>query len=210
MDTLLAIAGIAVALFIGAAAPGASFLMVARTAIAFSRADGIAAALGMGVGGLIFGVLAALGLKAVFAQAEWLYFAFRIFGGVYLLYFALMLWRDAARPVTDAANLPAGRGWKKSFAFGLLTQISNPKTVLIYTGIFAAFMPQTMPGWGFAILLPLIFAIEFGWYAVVALVFSAARPRAAYLGAKGWIDRIVGAVMGALGGKLIWDAVQRG
>ena len=213
MDTLFAIAGIAVTLFIGAAIPGASFLMVARTAIAFSRADGLAAALGMGAGGLIFGVLAALGLKAIFAQTAWLFVAFKIFGGGYLLYFAVALWRDAARPMAtngaDAAGeRPRRAGWRRSFAFGFMTQLSNPKTVLIYTGIFAAFMPQAMPGWGFAVLLPLIFAIEFGWYAIVAVAFSAARPRAAYLGAKGWIDRAAGAVIGALGAKLVLDAAR--
>ena len=74
---------------------------------------------------------------------------------------------------------------RRSFALALATQLSNPKAVLIYVAIFAAFMPQAMPAWGFAILLPLIFMVEFGWYAIVALAFSTARPRAAYLGAKG-------------------------
>lgn len=208
MDTLLAIAGIAVTLTIGAAIPGASFLMVARTAIALSRGDGIAAALGMGVGGLIFGVLAALGLQAVFAQAAWLYAALKIFGGGYLLYFAVALWRDAARPVAAVAAAPRRAGWRRSFAFGLVTQLGNPKTVLIYTGIFAAFMPAAMPAWGFVLLMPLIFAIEFGWYAVVAVAFSAERPRAAYLGAKGWIDRTAGAIIGGLGVKLAFDAAR--
>ncbi|MBM3564959.1 MAG: LysE family translocator [Alphaproteobacteria bacterium] len=207
METVLAILGIAITLFIGAATPGASFLMVARTAVAFSRADGLAAALGMGIGGLFFGILAVLGLKALFAQAAWLYLVFKVFGSAYLVYFAVSLWRGADASVA-AADTPKSQNWRKSFLFGLLTQISNPKTVLIYTGIFAAFMPQSMPGWGFAVLLPLVFLIEFGWYAFVALAFSASRPRAAYLGARRWIDRAAGAVMGALGGKLIWDAAR--
>ena len=99
---------------------------------------------------------------------------------------------------------------RRSFALALATQLSNPKAVLIYVAIFAAFMPQAMPAWGFAILLPLILMVEFGWYAIVALAFSTARPRAAYLGAKGWIDRAAGAIIGALGAKLILDAGRGG
>lgn len=209
MDTLFAIAGIAVTLAIGAALPGASFAMVAHTALSVSRRDGLAAALGMGVGGLVFGVLASLGLTAVFAADAWITTAFKVCGGFYLIYFAVALWRGASRPVVFAEDdRPEAVDVRRSFALALMTQLSNPKAVLIYVGIFAAFMPATMPLWGFAVLLPVILAVEFGWYAVVAVVFSTPRPRAAYLGAKGWIDRTAGAIIGALGVKLAFDAAR--
>ena len=64
---LFAIAG---ALTLGAMSPGPSFVMVARTAVARSRANGLAAALGMGVGGLIYAVASLLGLQALFAAVR--------------------------------------------------------------------------------------------------------------------------------------------
>ena len=51
------------------------------------------------------------------------------------------------------------------------------------------------------------FAIEAGWYTIVALTFSSARPRGFYLRAKRFIDRMAGAVIGLLGVKLIYDAL---
>ena len=42
---------------------------------------------------------------------------------------------------------------------------------------------------------------------------SASRPRSAYLSTKHWIDRAAGAVVGALGLKLMWEgmaAARRG
>ena len=57
-------------------------------------------------------------------------------------------------------------------------------------------------------LPPLIFAIETGWYTIVAFAFSAQRPRAIYLSAKLWIDRVAGGVVGLLGGKLILEAMR--
>lgn len=61
--SLLAITG---ALIAGAMSPGPSFLFVARNSIALSRNHGLATALGMGLGSLIFTVLALMGLQAIF------------------------------------------------------------------------------------------------------------------------------------------------
>ena len=64
MNAPIAVLAIAGAIAVGAASPGPSFVMVVRTAIAKSRRDGIAAALGMGTGGVAFCLMALLGLQA--------------------------------------------------------------------------------------------------------------------------------------------------
>lgn len=69
METLLPVIAIAGALATGAMSPGPSFVVVVRTAVALSRRDGIAAALGMGDGGMVFAGLALLGLTAILAGA---------------------------------------------------------------------------------------------------------------------------------------------
>src|SRR4051812_11972781 len=103
MNATLAILAIAAAIAIGAASPGPSFVMVVRTAVAKSRAVGLAAAVGMGVGGVFFCALALFGMRAVFAQAEWLYIAFKLAGGCYLDY---LDWRIGGS--VDQALPPAG------------------------------------------------------------------------------------------------------
>jgi threonine/homoserine/homoserine lactone efflux protein len=65
MELLIALGAIFGAILIGAVSPGPSFVLVARTAIAVSRSAGMATALGMGVGGLIFAGAALLGLHVV-------------------------------------------------------------------------------------------------------------------------------------------------
>ena len=99
MDPILAVLAILGALFIGVISPGPSFVLVARTAIAVSRSDGLAAAVGMGLGGVTFGVLALAGLTAVLATVEWLYAGLRILGGLYLMYLAILIWRGAREPI---------------------------------------------------------------------------------------------------------------
>jgi threonine/homoserine/homoserine lactone efflux protein len=208
MDPLLAVLSILAAITVGAISPGPSFVLVARVAVAQSRRDGLAAALGMGAGGVILGGLALLGLQALLAQAGWLYAVLKALGGLYLLYLALMLWRGATEPirVTPAAEDSAS-GIVRSFTLALATQVSNPKAIAVYGSIFAALLPEHVPLWVLVALPIGLFAIEAGWYAIVAYAFSAERPRAAYLRSKRWIDRLAAAVMGALGLRLIGEAV---
>jgi threonine/homoserine/homoserine lactone efflux protein len=67
MTPTLSVLSIAGAIALGAISPGPSFVFGARTSIAQSRADGLAAAVGMGIGGTILCCLALLGLHAVLA-----------------------------------------------------------------------------------------------------------------------------------------------
>ena len=205
MQPVAAFAAILGAVAVGAMSPGPSFVVVARTAVAASRGDGMAAALGMGIGGLTFGVLALLGLQAVLAKTWWLYAALKLLGGGYLLYLGFRLWRGAAEPIVLGHGPLAAGGFGRSLLVGATTQLSNPKTAIAYASIFAALLPASPPAWLYVALPPLIFLVETGWYSVVALAFSAGRPRAAYLASKSWIDRIAGTVLAALGAKLIFE-----
>lgn len=209
MESILAISGILGALLIGVVSPGPSFVLVARTAIAMSRRDGLAAAVGMGLGGVIFAALALIGLTAILAQVDWLYLGLKLLGGLYLLYLAIGLWRGATDPIVVPKAVPGARpNPGRSFVLGLATQISNPKTAVVYASVFAALLPPTLPGWMYLVLPLLIFVIEAAWYAVVALAFSADRPRAAYLRSKTWLDRLAGTVMGLLGLRLIAETAR--
>lgn len=209
MDPLLAVIGILAAIVVGAMSPGPSFVLVARIAVAQSRVEGLAAALGMGMGGVVLGGLALLGLQALLAQAGWLEAGLKLAGGLYLLYLAIMIWRGAAEPIAVLPAAEAGAsGLGRSFVLALATQISNPKAIAVYGSIFAALLPPEVPLWALAALPIGLFVIEAGWYAVVALAFSAERPRAAYLRSKLWVDGLAAAMMGALGLRLLSEAAR--
>ncbi|PCK79821.1 LysE family translocator [Rhizobium sophoriradicis] len=196
------------ALMVGAMSPGPSFVVVSRIAISQSRLDGLAAALGMGAGGVVFAVLALAGLTALLSQFEWLYILLKVAGGVYLVYIAVNIWKGAGRPLDISDAIHGRRATLRSFATALLTQLSNPKTIIVYASLFAALLPRTVP-LDLIFALPLgVFAVEAGWYSIVALAFSARHPRRLYLHAKGWIDRAASAVMGGLGLRLILSGLS--
>ena len=108
--------------------------------------------------------------------------------------------------MVEAPGRSVGTLRSRSFLLGLTTQVSNPKTAIVYASVFAAFLHGTVSPRFAAVLLCVIFAIEAGWYAIVAAVLSSSRPRRAYLSYKAWVDRAAGVVMAGLGVKLIASA----
>ena len=211
---LLALAAVVGALAVGVVSPGPSFVMIARTSVAGSRAEGLAASVGMGVGGLVFGAAALAGLQAVFAAVPALYVALKLAGGAWLAWLGWRIFRGAREPLrVEGVDRPGAMGAdegavgprrrQRAFWLGLSTQVSNPKTAIIYASVFAALLPATY-SWRFAAaLLVAVFLVETLWYAIVAWGLSSARPRATYLGFKTGLDRLAGGVMMALGLRLI-------
>lgn len=208
MEFVPALLSILGALLLGAMSPGPSFVLVSRLSISASRPDGLAAAVGMGVGGAIFASLALVGLTALLMQVAWLYLGLKIAGGAYLIYLGYRIWRGAREPLAMSGGDAVSRNLPRSFAVALMTQLSNPKTAVVYGSIFAALLPPNPPLWMLLALPPLFFCIEAGWYSAVALAFSAEKPRAAYLRSKTWVDRAAGAVMAALGIRLLIESTR--
>lgn len=206
-----AIASILAALLVGAMSPGPSFIMVARNAIGLSRRDGLATAVGMGIGGVCFSSLALVGLYSLLQSVEWLYAGLKVAGGTYLLYLAWRIWRGASAPLALSSDRSGeNRDVRKSLWIGLSTQLSNPKTAVFYGSVFAALLPQQPPLWCYFILPPAVFTVETGWYTVVALVFSSQHSREVYLNSKKWIDRSAAGAITALGLRLIFTVHGRG
>ena len=207
MQDLTALFGILAALTVGVVSPGPSFVMVARTAVCASRREGIAAALGMGAGGVVFAVSALLGLHALLLAVPSVYLVFKLVGGLYLAFLGWRIWASADRPlmVGTLAKRPATRT-TRALALGFTTQISNPKTAIVYASVFAAFLPGAQSLAFDIALVVLVFLVEAGWYSLVALSLASERPRSVYLRGKTWVDRLAGGVMIALGLKLASSA----
>ena len=114
MHELAVLASILGVFMLGAISPGPSFVVVSRIAISGSRADGVMAAIGMGIGGFIFATIAVAGLSAILLQVEWLNLALRLAGGAYLVWLGINIWRAAPEPLelADTAGEKSGTLWK--------------------------------------------------------------------------------------------------
>jgi len=172
MTEITLLVGIGVAIFVGATSPGPSFLVTSRIAISRSRRDGLLSAFGMGLGGLAFAVASLLGLSGLLLSVPAAYWVLKILGGIYLIYLGISAWQNSSKPMIDFVDSVGRSSPLNSFLISLSTQLSNPKALIIYTSVFATFLP-VQPTISFGVsVCAVVFAIESGWYTFVVLVLS--------------------------------------
>lgn len=203
MEFLAPLATLWAVQLLAAISPGQSFVLISKLALSNPRPVALSAVMGLGLGTIIWSSAAILGVALLLETAAWAYTAFKIAGGLYLVWLAIMLWRHAPEPVElDGAKAKLITPWR-AFTLGSVTQLANPKVVVFFGSIFVALLPAHAPAWVYVAAVVIVFFNEIGWYTVVALLFSSARPRAAYMRAKTWIDRVMAGFLALIGVRLI-------
>lgn len=203
MDSLILLSVMLGTLILGAMSPGPSFIIVSKAAVNVSRRAAVATAMGLGLGSLVFSILVLVGLHTILTHVPPLYGLLKVVGGLYLLHLAFRMYRGANEPVEEHSLTPPCHSSHKHIVLGLLTQVSNPKTALFYSSVFAAVLPSGIPVIIYWLLPPLAFAIETSWYGLVAITLSSAKPKALYLRTKSIFDRLAAVVLAGLGIKLL-------
>ncbi len=204
--TLAAFVAVALLHLMAAISPGPAVLMAARTGVTDGLRTGFFLACGIGAGGVVWALAALFGLNLVFEAAPQLLWALKIAGGLYLLWMAIRMWRDARVPLdlsvagTGATRPPRSR--LSAFRLGLSTQLANPKPAVLFSSIFVGTVPQGTPVWVYAALLAVVFLNETVWNTLVARVFSTESARAGYIGLKTLVDRAFGGMLALLGLKI--------
>jgi threonine/homoserine/homoserine lactone efflux protein len=202
---LTPLAMLALVHLLAAMSPGATFLVISRQALSSGRASAAMGALACGLGALPWAIAAVAGLALVLEQAQWLYALLKLLGGFYLLYLATLVWRHAADPIAPPQAGATARP-VDAFREAFVTQIANPKVAGFFASIFVTVLPASPPLWLIAAILINVFLVEAVWYLCVAVLFSAARSRAAYVQAKPTIDRLMAGLLAVFGLKLLADA----
>jgi threonine/homoserine/homoserine lactone efflux protein len=211
METLAALATLWFVHLLAVISPGPSLLVVARSAIAGSRAEGTRVAVGLGLGTLVWSLAALFGLSVLFALAPWLYTGMKIAGAAFLLYIAVMMWRHANEPVAldgalaerDDGPAGAGSGPLAAVRLGLLTQLANPKVAVFFGSIFVTLLPADPSVGVQAAVIAIVCVNEVAWYTAVAYAFAVERLRRGYARAKVWVDRTCGGFLALLGLRLV-------
>lgn len=200
--TLTAFAAFAVLTLLGAVSPGPAVLMAARTGLTEGFRTGAFLAIGIGAGAVFWASCAMSGLGLLFAWAPGLLIALKLAGGAFLIWLGVSLWRSAAKPFVTADARPTPRSALSALRLGLVTQLTNPKPVVLLSAIFLGTVPPATPLWQRAALLAVLFTFETGWNIIVARIFSLDRTRAAYISLKTIIDRTFGGMLVLLGAKV--------
>ena len=156
----------------------------------------------MGFGALVFAVVALAGLHTLLTLVPSLYTGLKVAGGCYLLWLALKMFR---RPSNRSKGTVATEevSASKAFLTGVITQISNPHTALVFASIFSAALSKNIQPFMYFIIPSMAFIIDLLWYAIVACLLSTHGPRQVYIKYRKFIDKLSGSVMAFLGVRLL-------
>jgi len=183
--------------------PGPNNFMLMRLGMRRGRAAAVWAGVGTTLSCVVWCAGALVGLAAVLAAAPWLYKALRIGGGLYLVYFAFMLWRSKAEAPQLDGEAPQMRPLVAVWQ-GFAINMTNPKSVLFFASIFSAYVGPDTPLWMHAAAVAIVCATCLGWQLAMAWLFSVRQAAAAYGRAQRPLDRGAAVLMGAFGASLIW------
>ncbi|NNU80490.1 LysE family transporter [Halovulum dunhuangense] len=201
-DAALILLPLVLAHFAAAVSPGPSFVLIARTSAARTRAAAMRMSVGLGLGAMLWAAAALFGLTLLFEIAPWTYLAMKVAGAGFLLWLGYQLWRHAPEPLDMTLAGQDGLSRTGDVRHGLLVQIANPKVSIFFGSVFVTLVPPDASVAFLAVLLALIFIVETAWYLAVSTFFAVPQIRARYLRLKAWIDRACGGVLGLLGLRL--------
>lgn len=208
MEFILPLTTLWVVQLLAVISPGQSFVITSKMALGSGRIAGVATAIGMGLGSIVWAVAAIAGLALVLERMAWLYGLLKFAGGLYLLFFAWRIWSHSDRSPDLASQTQAEVSIWRALVVGFLTQIANPKVVVFFGSIFFALLPPNAPWWVYAASVAIVFCNEVVWFTTVALAFSIERSRLVYVQGKVWIDRFMALALGSIGAKLVVDALK--
>jgi len=207
MEHLPVILGASLIWLAAIVSPGPNFLVVSRLALARSRRAALGATLGIAAGSLVYAGLTMFGLSVLLLTFAWLGEVLRVLGGAYLVWLGIEAWRTRAGPEAEGGAIaPAARRSARGFRIGFLTEITNPKAIAFFLGLFAAALPAATPlGAKLAVLL-IGGIMELAWYTIVTLVLASGPMHRTYQRLRRAIDRVLGTLLIAIGLKVAFDA----
>lgn len=206
MGLLPAILGASLIWFAAIVSPGPNFLVISRLALSRSRRLAIGATFGIATASIIYAALTMFGLSALVLSFSWLGDTLRVLGGAYLVWLGIQAWRSGTRKLpSEVTGACAGRGLMHGFRIGFLTEITNPKAIAFYLGLFAAAVPAATPLWAKLTVLCAGGAMEVAWYTVVAFALSSDPMRVRYQQTRRLVDRVLGTLLIAVGLKVVFD-----
>ncbi len=185
--------------------PGSNLFVVVQTTLTAGRRAGLVCGSGVVLGNAFYSGLGLFGLNALMTRCEGLFAMVKILGGLYLLWYAWTVFRNRHEfSLTATAQAMAGNGWRY-FRRGLISDLSNPQTVLFFIGIFSVTLTPQTPLWAKLTTWCGIILASFLWRLFLCQTFSRAAIRRAYSHVHRTVGKVIGVMVSLLAIRLIWQ-----
>lgn len=183
--------------------PGLDTALVIRTAAAEGPRRATGAAIGIGLGCLIWGAAASFGVGALLTASEMAYTVLKWVGALFLAWTGIKMILKPRDQFEPGEMRPVDAGPIAALRRGLLTNLLNPKVGVFYVSFLPQFMPAGVDPARFGLMLTTIHVVEgLLWFAAL---IAATVPITGLLRAPvvvRWLDRITGCVFVAFGLRL--------
>jgi RhtB (resistance to homoserine/threonine) family protein len=210
--------------------PGPDFVLVSRLSLSYSRKIGLAGAVGIALGIGVHIAYSILGIGTLIASSVLLFNTIKILGALYLVYIGVISIRQSSREPDENKLENASRDFKKkrsvyldfssresedmtyikALRLGFLTNVLNPKATLFILAVFTQVITPATPKF-----IQLVYGVEMIfatvlWFSIVAFFLSTDYVARKIKRVGGVVDKITGAVLIALGLKILLESQSTG
>ena len=174
--SLLAFLGVSLLVIV---TPGPDTALTIRSALAGGRRAGIATALGVTAGQLVWALASSAGLVALLLASGPLFHAVRLAGAAYLIALGAHSLFGALSPggpgaATSGAGARARLRPAVAFRQGIVSNLGNPKMAAFFASLLPQFAPHGQGMFSGLLLLGLMFsALTLAWLALYATAVAA-------------------------------------
>jgi len=187
--------------------PGPSGLLCLSDGLKFGHRKSIPTVLGGATSALLLMTISAVGLGAILAASEMLFFTIKIIGGAYLVFLGIGTWKEKGaqlQNIKSDENLKVNYSPLKCYQKGFMVGISNPKDLLFFIALFPSFMNADLPATGqYFLMASSWFILECFFMFMYVCLGSKISPFLSNPSKMNVLNRIIGSIFITLGGALI-------
>jgi RhtB (resistance to homoserine/threonine) family protein len=186
--------------------PGPDTAVVTKNALLSGRRPGVAAAVGVSIGLVIWTAAAALGIAALLKASDIAFNALKVAGALYLVWIGVQMLRARDTPGAPAGPT-AGRGHSvRALRQGLLSDLGNPKIAAFFTSFLPQFVHGNDGAFGPLLVLGGIFAaLTLAWLAAYSIAVGRASAVIRRPLVRKMLDRFTGLVLIGFGVRLAFE-----
>lgn len=183
--------------FVAQLSPGPDVLLITKSSASTSRANTLKIILGISVGIVVWVVLTLLGFTVLMQQFPWIQQVLMLLGGVFLARMGWAMLNGGLKTLKQETNLDetqqlAAAESKNHFLLGLLTNLSNPKTLIYFSSVFSLALSSSASAHLKTQLAVIIPIQTFLVFALFMLIMSMPKIKTAYQRSGSYIDIISG------------------
>lgn len=139
MPSLTALIAFTLVVLTMALTPGPNMIYLVSRSLSQGPRAGLISLIGVGIGFVVYMLLAAFGITAIFVAVPYAYDALRLAGAAYLLYLAWQALKPGGRSPFEVRQLPQDSP-RRLIAMGLMTNLLNPKVAMLYLALLPQFI----------------------------------------------------------------------